>query len=107
MLGACGAVGMEALGLPWRRWIRQRKDWEWIVGKGVVAIELRRLADYDHSTKHMRTDIVVTRADGTSVRLHPHRHNLRNTKRSDAIPIEGDLADWLGEDDLAIFHLSC
>ena len=50
--------------------------WTWIVREGVVAIELRRLSDYDHNAKQMRTDIVVTRADGMSVRLHPHRHNL-------------------------------
>ncbi len=90
-------MDLEALGLPWRGWIRQRGAWERIVGKGVVAIELRRLADYDNSENHMRTDIVVTRADGMSVRLHPHKRNF-----PEAIPIEGRLADWLGEDDLAI-----
>ena len=103
LLGTCGAVAVEALGLPWCRWIIQRKDWEWFVGKGVVASELRRLADYDPNTKQMRTDIVVTRADGMSVRLHPHKHKLRNTKRSEAIPIDGKLANMLCEDELAHF----
>ena len=45
MEGTCGAVGVGAEVAPWRRWIRQRTDWERIVGEGMVAIELRRLLD--------------------------------------------------------------
>ena len=93
-------MDLEALELPWRLWTRQRDDWKWIACKSVLAIEL---SDYDPNAKQMRTDIVVTRADGMSVRLHPHKHNLRNTTRSEVIYIEGKLRDWLGEDDLAIF----
>ena len=84
--------GLGGSGLPWRVWIRQRGDRKWIVGKGVVAIEL---SDYDPNAKQMRTDIVVTRADGMSVRLHPHKHTLRSTRRSDAIQIDGTLANML------------
>ena len=72
MEDARGAVDLESIGLPWRRWIRQRSDWEQIVGTGVVAIELRRLSAYRYSTTEMRTDIVVKRSDNTCVRLHLH-----------------------------------
>ena len=92
--GARGTVDLESLGLPWRRWIRQRRDWEHIAGKGVIAIELRRLSAYRHNTNEMRTDIVVTRSDNTCVRLHLHEQHLRSM-RSEAIPIEGNLDDSL------------
>ena len=50
MTETCGAVDLEAERLPWRRWISTLPMWEGIVGEGVVAIELRRLSDYDHNT---------------------------------------------------------
>ena len=96
MTETCGAVDLEAERLPWRRWISTLPMWEGIFGEGVVAIELRRLRYYDHNTKKWRTDIIVTRADGASVRLHPHAYG------KGVIPIGDNIEGRVGEDDLAI-----
>ena len=63
-------LGVEQL--PWRQRLRQREDCAFVVGVGLVACEIRKVCIAPGPyTSHARlkTCIVLTRADGSAVRL--------------------------------------
>ena len=78
----------------WRAYLAGREDFEDIIGTGVVAFHFQRFPWKDPNTGEGRTDFVVSRADGTAVRLHPQqKKNTRGNR--EAVPVYGTLEEWL------------
>ena len=78
----------------WKAYLAGREDFEDIIGTGVVAFHFQRFPWKDPNTGEGRTDFVVSRADGTAVRLHPQQKKNKHGNR-EAVPVYGTLDEWL------------
>ena len=59
-----------------------------IVGPGITQLEVIALGAIDQNTRDLRHDFVISRIDGSAVRLHP-------SQKSAGVPAEGTIAQWL------------
>ena len=78
----------------WRGYIAHHKHAADIVGPGITGFAFLTLVDTrDPSVKSVRprNDFMALRADGSAVRLHPHKGN----NPAAATPIHGFTADWV------------